>query len=128
MSQSPIRLEIPRRGVLRAFAGVFAAAPVFAMPVTTGWDAAARSVRAEMAWAWRNYVERAFGYDQIKPVSGGAEQFWRIRFTVAVVEFRCRSKTAHRLQGSVDLVEPCFAGFRGLGHRAKPAFAATKLA
>ncbi|MBS0273995.1 MAG: hypothetical protein JSR55_06250 [Proteobacteria bacterium] len=26
-----------------------------------------------MAWAWRNYVERCFGQDQIKPVSGGAE-------------------------------------------------------
>ena len=29
-----------------------------------------------MAWAWRNYVERAFGHDQIKPVSGGAEPFF----------------------------------------------------
>lgn len=28
-----------------------------------------------MAWAWRNYVELAFGQDQIKPVSGSAEAF-----------------------------------------------------
>jgi mannosyl-oligosaccharide alpha-1,2-mannosidase len=39
------------------------------------WPALARDVRAEMAWAWRNYVELAFGQDQIKPVSGGAESF-----------------------------------------------------
>ncbi len=29
-----------------------------------------------MAWAWVGYVERAFGHDQIKPVSGGYEQFF----------------------------------------------------
>jgi len=28
-----------------------------------------------MAWAWRNYVELAFGQDQIRPVSGSAEAF-----------------------------------------------------
>lgn len=28
-----------------------------------------------MAWAWRNYVQLAFGQDQLKPVSGGAEPF-----------------------------------------------------
>lgn len=40
------------------------------------WAALAADVRAEMAWAWRNYVERAFGHDQIKPVSGGVEEFF----------------------------------------------------
>ncbi|HEX4160795.1 MAG TPA: hypothetical protein VHY79_20175, partial [Rhizomicrobium sp.] len=40
------------------------------------WPALARDVRSEMAWAWRNYVELAFGHDQIKPVSGGVEQFF----------------------------------------------------
>lgn len=40
------------------------------------WHALAQDVRAEMAWAWRNYVELAFGHDQIKPVSGGAEEFF----------------------------------------------------
>lgn len=40
------------------------------------WPALARDVRAEMAWAWRNYVEFAFGHDQIRPVSGGAEEFF----------------------------------------------------
>src|ERR1700722_5124437 len=40
------------------------------------WAKFAQDVRAEMAWAWRNYVELAFGHDQIKPVSGGAEEFF----------------------------------------------------
>jgi len=39
------------------------------------WSTLAGDVRSEMAWAWRNYVELAFGRDQIKPVSGGAESF-----------------------------------------------------
>ena len=29
-----------------------------------------------MAWAWHQYMERAFGHDQIKPVSGGFEEFF----------------------------------------------------
>jgi mannosyl-oligosaccharide alpha-1,2-mannosidase len=40
------------------------------------WHKLAQDVRAQMAWAWRNYVELAFGHDQIKPVSGGAEEFF----------------------------------------------------
>ncbi|HTT84889.1 MAG TPA: glycoside hydrolase family 47 protein, partial [Rhizomicrobium sp.] len=40
------------------------------------WPALARDVRGEMAWAWRNYVELAFGHDQIRPVSGGVEEFF----------------------------------------------------
>lgn len=40
------------------------------------WSALAAEVRAEMAWAWRNYVELAFGHDQIMPVSGGAQEFF----------------------------------------------------
>jgi mannosyl-oligosaccharide alpha-1,2-mannosidase len=40
------------------------------------WPELARDVRAEMAWAWRNYVELAFGHDQIKPVSGGVKEFF----------------------------------------------------
>jgi len=40
------------------------------------WKALAADVRAEMAWAWRHYVERCFGQDQIKPVSGAGEAFF----------------------------------------------------
>jgi mannosyl-oligosaccharide alpha-1,2-mannosidase len=39
------------------------------------WHALAQDVRSEMRWAWRNYRERAWGKDQIKPISGGYESF-----------------------------------------------------
>ena len=32
-------------------------------------------VRAEMRWAWGHYRERAFGKDEIKPISGGVRSF-----------------------------------------------------
>src|SRR5262249_55298712 len=40
------------------------------------WEALAEDVKSEMRWAWKNYAERAFGHDQIKPVSGGHEEFF----------------------------------------------------
>jgi mannosyl-oligosaccharide alpha-1,2-mannosidase len=39
------------------------------------WRALGEDVRSEMRWAWRHYRERAFGKDQIKPISGGFESF-----------------------------------------------------
>ncbi|GGM35657.1 hypothetical protein GCM10012275_03630 [Longimycelium tulufanense] len=42
----------------------------------SSWPEAAADVRREVRWAWRQYVERAFGHDQIKPVSGGHEDFF----------------------------------------------------
>jgi mannosyl-oligosaccharide alpha-1,2-mannosidase len=69
-----------RRQVLRAL-GAFGA--LFAFPTRASaaharsdWRTLALDVRAEMAWAWRHYTERAFGHDQIKPVTGGAEEFF----------------------------------------------------
>lgn len=35
----------------------------------------AKDVREEMRWAWRKYQERAWGKDQIKPISGTFESF-----------------------------------------------------
>jgi mannosyl-oligosaccharide alpha-1,2-mannosidase len=70
---------IGRRGVLSglgATALAAAANPGFAHGAATDWRAAAKDVRGEMAWAWAGYVERAFGHDQIKPVSGGHESFF----------------------------------------------------
>ena len=70
-------MRISRRSLLAsplaisAFGGPSLAADV----ATEDWTALAQDVRREMAWAWRNYVELAFGHDQIKPVSGGAESF-----------------------------------------------------
>lgn len=57
-------------------------AGVAALPLMTGsaraqeWSALAADVRASMQWAWAAYVERAFGQDQIKPVSGTGEAFF----------------------------------------------------
>lgn len=70
---------LSRRVLLRsvgASAFAFPLSGVRAAETTGGdWHKIAEDVRAEMAWAWRNYVELAFGQDQIKPVSGGAEPF-----------------------------------------------------
>ncbi|TWP53498.1 glycoside hydrolase family 47 protein [Lentzea tibetensis] len=51
------------------------AAETFAPP-PGGWRAVAEDVRRETQWAWRSYVDKAFGHDQIKPVSGGFEEFF----------------------------------------------------
>ncbi|HEY7977599.1 MAG TPA: glycoside hydrolase family 47 protein [Rhizomicrobium sp.] len=67
-----------RRYLLKAFAAsapLLASTSLVAAP-KPNWHALAQDVRAQMAWAWRNYVERCFGQDQIKPVSGGAEPFF----------------------------------------------------
>jgi len=42
---------------------------------TRDWRALGEDVRSEMRWAWRQYRERAWGKDQIKPLSGGFESF-----------------------------------------------------
>src|SRR5262245_12084289 len=39
------------------------------------WRALAEDVKAEMAWAFAHYRERAWGKDEIKPVSGGYSSF-----------------------------------------------------
>src|SRR5579862_1014662 len=71
----PLNVTISRRSL---FAVPIVLAPlraIAALPADETWGAVAQQVRGEMAWAWRNYVELAFGQDQIKPVSGGAEPF-----------------------------------------------------
>jgi len=69
---------VNRRTLLKAFAAsapLLAPASLTAAP-TSNWKVLAQDVRAQMAWAWHNYVERCFGQDQIKPVSGGTEPFF----------------------------------------------------
>jgi mannosyl-oligosaccharide alpha-1,2-mannosidase len=39
------------------------------------WKPLAAEVRAEMAWAWDQYRTRAWGKDEIRPISGGASSF-----------------------------------------------------
>ena len=66
--------RLHRRHVLKSLAALPTAA--LAKPAPNKWHALAQDVRASMAWAWRNYVERCFGQDQIKPVSGTADAFF----------------------------------------------------
>ncbi|WP_396595493.1 glycoside hydrolase family 47 protein [Brevundimonas sp. R86498] len=40
------------------------------------WGALAADVRAEFRWAWQAYVEKAWGRDEINPVSGTAQSFF----------------------------------------------------
>ncbi|HWE44489.1 MAG TPA: glycoside hydrolase family 47 protein [Caulobacteraceae bacterium] len=80
MSTQPI---IHRREALLGLGAAAAAGPVFAKPhpaharqAHRDWKGPANEVREAMAFAWAGYRERAFGADQIKPVSGGKESFF----------------------------------------------------
>ena len=64
-----------RRRTLLGGAAAMLAAPLSALPRKTDWRALAEDVRAEMRWAWNEYRRRAWGKDQIKPISGGSESF-----------------------------------------------------
>ncbi len=69
---NPLRLA--RRELIAAGAAVLLL-PRAAQAEEVDWHALGEEVRAEMRWAWGQYRERAFGKDQIKPVSGGIESF-----------------------------------------------------
>lgn len=77
-----MRTDLSRRGflgLLTATAGLGAAGAVGAPAAAAAapvWRPLAAEVRRETRWAWRNYVALAFGHDQIKPVSGGHEEFF----------------------------------------------------
>src|SRR5690606_23776810 len=45
-------------------------------PPTEDWQALAQDVRSEFQWAWRHYREKAWGRDEINPVSGTARSFF----------------------------------------------------
>jgi mannosyl-oligosaccharide alpha-1,2-mannosidase len=62
-----------RRDVLGVGAGLLAT-PAVARN-WTDWRRLAEDVRAEMVWAWGHYRARAWGKDEIKPVSGGVSSF-----------------------------------------------------
>ncbi|GDY32399.1 glycoside hydrolase family 47 protein [Gandjariella thermophila] len=62
-----------------------AATPGAAEPAAgADWAAVAEDVRTEFRWAWRNYVARALGYDQILPVSGGHSDFFAAGHSVGL--------------------------------------------
>lgn len=65
------RRSLMRHAVLAAGA---TALPAAAQPKRE-WAALGADVKAEMAWAWLHYRERAWGKDEIKPISGAFSSF-----------------------------------------------------
>jgi mannosyl-oligosaccharide alpha-1,2-mannosidase len=68
-------LSLSRRSLLATAAPALLAARAGAVPANEDWHALGDDVRREMRWAWQQYRARAWGKDQIKPLSGGFESF-----------------------------------------------------
>ncbi len=64
--------RIGRRGLIAGSAAALLPLPAAARE---DWPTLAGEVRESMRWAWKNYREKAWGKDQILPISGGAESF-----------------------------------------------------
>jgi mannosyl-oligosaccharide alpha-1,2-mannosidase len=45
-------------------------------PKREDWKALAADVRREFQWAWQGYVAKAWGKDEINPVSGTSQSFF----------------------------------------------------
>jgi len=73
-------LPLHRRSALTLLAGgglaAWAGPPTTAQARTEDWTALAADVKAEFKWAWNHYVERAWGKDEINPVSGTSQSFF----------------------------------------------------
>ncbi|WP_308814563.1 glycoside hydrolase family 47 protein [Sphingomonas sp. GV3] len=70
-------MQITRRAVIgftTALAGTTISDPSHAKD-DARWHALAEDVKAQMAWAWDCYRDRAWGRDEIKPVSGTFSSF-----------------------------------------------------
>ncbi len=65
---------LTRRHAL-ALLAASSAAPAFAAR-TEDWTALAADVKSEFQWAWRHYVAKAWGKDEINPVSGTSQSFF----------------------------------------------------
>ncbi|HEX8469832.1 MAG TPA: glycoside hydrolase family 47 protein [Brevundimonas sp.] len=71
---------LSRRSTLALMAAA-AASPAFAGSAGQGvpsedWPALAADVKAEFKWAWDHYVDKAWGKDEINPVSGTSQSFF----------------------------------------------------
>jgi len=67
----------PSRRHALALVASAAAAPAFAAAAPVeDWKALAADVRSEFQWAWRGYVAKAWGKDEINPVSGTSRSFF----------------------------------------------------
>src|SRR5947209_18166739 len=67
--------RINRRALLRGSAAALLIPASRSIGRPRDWRGLADSIRGEMRWAWQNYRQRAWGKDQIKPISGGFESF-----------------------------------------------------
>jgi mannosyl-oligosaccharide alpha-1,2-mannosidase len=65
---------LSRRSLLR-IGGAALLIPSRSIAKPSDWRALADDVRSEMRWAWGQYRDRAWGKDQIRPLSGGFESF-----------------------------------------------------
>src|SRR6188472_3417461 len=70
----PHPFPITRRALIGG-AGAALLLPAAARSAPTDWHALGRDVRSEMRWAWRHYRKRAWGKDEIKPISGTFSSF-----------------------------------------------------
>jgi mannosyl-oligosaccharide alpha-1,2-mannosidase len=68
--------SLSRRHALALVSSAALAAPAVAAPSAEDWPALARDVRSEFQWAWRGYVAKAWGKDEINPVSGTSRSFF----------------------------------------------------
>ncbi|HYC98190.1 glycoside hydrolase family 47 protein [Brevundimonas sp.] len=71
-------LSFNRRSTLSLLAGG-AVAGLAGLPAearSEDWAALGEDVKSEFQWAWRHYVERAWGRDEINPVSGTSRSFF----------------------------------------------------
>ncbi|MEJ2816117.1 glycoside hydrolase family 47 protein [Caulobacter sp. CCG-8] len=67
----------PSRRRALALVASAAATPAFAAAAPAeDWKTLAADVRSEFQWAWRGYVAKAWGKDEINPVSGTSSSFF----------------------------------------------------
>ncbi|HZC38284.1 MAG TPA: glycoside hydrolase family 47 protein, partial [Sphingomicrobium sp.] len=67
--------SISRRALLAGGGAMSIAAMAPTRGRAMDWRALGADVREQMRWAWDHYRDRAWGKDQIKPLSGGFESF-----------------------------------------------------
>ncbi|KRA61494.1 alpha-mannosidase [Caulobacter sp. Root655] len=67
---------VSRRHALVLVSSAALASPAAAVPPVENWSLLAQDVRSEFQWAWRGYVAKAWGKDEINPVSGTSRSFF----------------------------------------------------
>ena len=68
--------RLTRRSALTLMAAGLAARPAAAIVPANDWKQWAADVRSEFQWAWQGYVAKAWGKDEINPVSGTSRSFF----------------------------------------------------